>query len=64
MIFKIIIKPNCDYSNITMIIREKGRDLTQSYDKSSYTYRKIQKATLQHKNVDYILIAGRFRTDS
>ena len=25
--------------------REKGRDLTQSYDKSPYTHRKIQKAT-------------------
>ena len=27
----------------------KGRDLTQSYDKSPYTNRKIQKATWQHK---------------
>ena len=26
-------------------IREKGRDLTLSYDKSPYTHRKIQKAT-------------------
>ena len=26
-------------------VREKGRDLTQSYDKSPYTDRKIQKAT-------------------
>ena len=25
--------------------REKGRDLTRSYDKSPYIYRKIQKAT-------------------
>ena len=25
--------------------REKGRDLTQSYDKRPYTHRKIQKAT-------------------
>ena len=29
--------------------RENGRDLTQSYDKSPDTYRKIQKATRQHK---------------
>ena len=27
------------------ILKEKGRDLTQSYDKSPYTDRKIQKAT-------------------
>ena len=26
------------------IVREKGRDLTQSYDKSPYTHRKTQKA--------------------
>ena len=26
-------------------VKEKGRDLTQSYDKSPYTHRKIQKAT-------------------
>ena len=32
--------------------REKGGDLrTKSYDKSPYTHRKIQQATLQHKNV-------------
>ena len=30
--------------------REKGRDLTQSYDKSPYTHRKIQNATWQYKN--------------
>ena len=29
--------------------RETGRDLAQSYDKSPYTHRKIQKATCQHK---------------
>ena len=29
----------------TVDLREKGRDLTQSYDKSPYTDRKIQKAT-------------------
>ena len=49
-------------------MREKGRDLTQSYDKSPYTHRKIQKATWQHKNatknVDYTTIADRLRTVS
>ena len=34
--------------------REKGRDLTQSYDKSPYTHRKIQKATWKHKN-DWVI---------
>ena len=48
--------------------REKGRDLTQSYDKSPYTYRKIQKATWQHKNAtkifDYTAIVNRLGTVS
>ena len=30
-------------------MRGKGRDLTQSYDKSPYTHRQIQKVTRQHK---------------
>ena len=43
--------------------------MTQSYDKSPYTNRKIQKATWQHKkkrqqNFDYITIADRLRTVS
>ena len=29
--------------------REKGRDLTQSYDKSPYTNRNVKRAKLQHK---------------
>ena len=41
---------------IRLIIREKGTDLTQSYDKSPYTHRKIKKATRQrrkrHQNSD------------
>ena len=49
-------------------LREKGRDLTQSYEKSPYTHRKIQKATRQHKNAtknfDYTTIADRLRTVS
>ena len=48
--------------------REKGRDLTHSYDKSPYTHRKTQKATWQHtnatKNFDYTTIADRLRTVS
>ena len=45
--------------------REKGRDLTQSYDKSPYIDRKIQKATRQHKNATknfyYTTITQRYR---
>ena len=56
-------------SNVTYlsIISEKGRDLTQSYDKSPYTDRKIQKATWKNnatKNSDYTTIADRLRTVS
>ena len=49
-------------------IREKGRDLTQSSDKSAYTHRKLQKAKWQHKNAtktfDYTTIADRLRMAS
>ena len=31
------------------LIREKGRDLTQSYDKSPYTNRNVKRAKWQHK---------------
>ena len=48
--------------------KRKGRDLTHSYEKSPYTHRKIQWATLQHKNAtknfDYKTIADRLRTVS
>ena len=51
-----------------VLVREKGRDLTQSYDKNPYTTRKIQKATRQYKNatknIDYTTIADRLRTVS
>ena len=33
------------------ISREKGQDLTQSYDKTPYTHRKVKKASWQHKDV-------------
>ena len=32
-----------------IIWREKGRDLTQSYDKSPYTNRNVKRAKWQHK---------------
>ena len=43
--------------------REKGRDLTQSFDKSPYTHKN---ATIQkrHQNFDYTTIADRLRTVS
>ena len=48
--------------------REKGRDMTRSYDKSPHTDRKIQKATWQHKNAtklfNYTMIADRLRAVS
>ena len=48
--------------------KRKGRDLTQSYDKSPYTHRKILKTTWQHKNAnkkfDYTTILNRLRTVS
>ena len=39
------------YKSLMQSQREKGRDLaqSQSYDKSPYTHRKIQKATWQNK---------------
>ena len=39
-------------------IREKGRDLPQSYDKCPYTHRKIKQATKDHKNELQILISN------
>ena len=48
--------------------KEKGRDLTQSYDKIPYTNRKFQKAIRQYKNAtkdfDYSTIADQLRTVS
>ena len=47
--------------------REKGRNLTQSYDKSPYTDRKKSKkqrdnTKKRHQNFDYTTIADRLRT--
>ena len=44
-------------------LREKGRDLTKSYDKSPYTHRKILKATRHHKTPPKASIAQRMRTN-
>ena len=49
--------------------RKKGRDLTQSYDKSPYTHRKIKKNIVKTfknatKTFDYTTIADRLRTVS
>ena len=52
-------------SYMYLLWREKGRDLTKSYDKSPYTHRKIQNATRQHKNAtknfDYTIIEADLR---
>ena len=47
---------------------KKGRDLTQSYDKSPYTNRNVKRAKLKHKQrhkkFDYRAVADRLRTVS
>ena len=40
---------NPTYQWNVMVWREKGRDLTQSYDKSPYTNRNVKRAKWQHK---------------
>ena len=54
--------------NATLCMWEKGRNLTQSYDKSPCTHRKLYKTKWQHKNTtknfDYTAIADRLRTVS
>ena len=45
------------------VTREKGRDLTQSYDTSPYTHQKIQKATRQHKKPPKTSITQRLLTN-
>ena len=50
------------------LFREKGRNLTTSYDESPFIHRKIQTETRQHKkrnqNFDNTTIADRLRTVS
>ena len=52
----------------SLMSREKGKDLTQSYDKSPHTTKKIQKAKWQHKNANknfnYTTITERLMTVS
>ena len=61
---------NTNENNATNVdvLGEKGRYLTQSYDKSPYTHRQSQKAMRQHKhatqNVDLTVIADGLRTVS
>ena len=61
-----IVQAACQGEYNVIVQGGKGRDLTQSYDKSPYTHRNIQKATWQHKNAtinfDYATIADRLRT--
>ena len=51
-----------------LVLGEKGRDLTQSYDKSPYTNRNVKRAKWQHqqrhKKFDYTAVADRLRTVS
>ena len=47
-----------------LLSREKGRDLTQSYDKSPYTNRNVKRAKWQHKPTPQkSSIKQRLRTD-
>ena len=46
------------------MLGEKGRDLTQSNDKSHYTHTQIQNATQPHNNFDYTTITDQLRTVS
>ena len=45
------------------ILREKGRDLTQSYDKSPYTSRNVKREKWQHKQRQKSSITQRLRTE-
>ena len=53
----------CLYTIICTLLlkRKKGRDLTQSYDKSPYTSRNVKRARLQH-NAKKSSITQRLRT--
>ena len=42
------MQQQCYKKKFTCVKRTNGRDLTQFYDKSPYTHRKIQKASWQH----------------
>ena len=59
---KICTKATCDHK-ISACSREKGRGMTQVYDKSPYTHRKIKKATRKHNNATKPSITQRLQTD-
>ena len=50
------------------VLKEKGRDLTQSHDKRPYTNGNVKRAKCQHKQrhkkFDYTAVADRLRTVS
>ena len=52
-----------EYKAMAVYKGEKGRDLTQSCDKSPNTHRKIQNAMWQHKNATKTLITQRLQTN-
>ena len=58
----------CQLMCENLLVRGKGRDLIQSYDKSPYTNKQIQKASWHHKKhhqiFDYTTIADRVMTVS
>ena len=56
------------HSTSKVLFRQKGGDLTQSYDKSPYTHGNVKRAKWQHKQrhkkFDYTAVADRLRTVS
>ena len=55
------------YLNLSRFLREKGRDLTQSYDKSPFTNRNVKMSKWQHKQrhkkFDYTAVVDRLRSN-
>ena len=47
---KFVITNDLLHTNKQVNVRKKGRELTQSYDKSPYTHRKIQNAVVRQKS--------------
>ena len=52
-----------EFMFVIVLYEKKGRDPTQSYDKSSYTHRKIHKHRDNIKNGTKMSITQRLRTD-
>ena len=57
------IPTNAEPIALIFLEEKKGRDLTQSYDKSLYTNRNVKRATWQHKDITKNSITQRLRTD-